>query len=588
MGRRRCYLGLAATLHDPALAIVDQDGTPLFAEATERWVQRKRAFNMPPDPMGRVAEVVRGCCGADPEIVVALTWSRGFHQRLRLLALAETPGARLLLGPLVDRLLARRDHLVWPLGRFRLLAQSMLASLTQAGVNSQWTSAARAVRHYDHHRTHAALCLASPFERAACAVVDGFGEWTSTTGFVYDRGTLVPLRRQRARGSGRRASLGMFYAAICAACGFDPLQGEEWKVMGLAPYGNVDADIYGLVRPLLKVEGLQVVRGCSRAEYARRLDRLRAVSRAPDRPAREAADLARTGQHVFAELMTELLANLHRATACDDLVLAGGCALNSSWNGRVVADTPFRRLFVPSAPADDGAALGAALLAWSDDHPGARPDERVASPYLGSLPSAGTMADLARFGRLAGLRHLPGQVTRVAAELLSRGRIVGWMHGRAEFGPRALGHRSILADPRPPDMKDRINATVKFREEFRPFAPAILHEHGPDYFEDYEESRYMERALVFRSSVRDGVPAVVHVDGTGRLQSVRREWEPRFHELLSHFHELTGVPLLLNTSFNVMGRPIVHSVEDALGAFLTTGLDALVVDDWIVEKGGHA
>ena len=581
---RRYYLGLAATLHDPALAIVDEAGDVVFAESTERWVQRKRAFNMPADLMGRTADLVRAHCGVHADLVVAVSWSGGFLQRLRLLSLAELPGVRSVFGPAIARQLARRDHLVWPLGHYRLLAQSMLSSLTQAGINVQWLSGAAAVRRYDHHRSHAALCLGSPFERAACAVVDGFGEWTSTSCFTYDRGRLTALRKPGVRGSGRRASLGMFYAAVCSACGFDPLQGEEWKVMGLAPYGEVDPDVYRLLRPLLSVDGLEIVRGCSRAEYAQRLDRLRTLTRPPERPSIAAADMARTGQQVFADVMAQLLTNLHRAAPRDSLVLAGGCALNSSWNGRVVEETPFRHLHVPAAPADDGTALGAALLAWSEDHPGAPAGASVADPYLGSVPSADTMSGLARFGQVPGLRRLPGRVARVAAELLARGRIIGWMQGRAEFGPRALGHRSILADPRLPDMKELINERVKFREAFRPFAPAILHEHGDEYFEHYQESRYMERALVFRAHVRDRVPAVVHVDGTGRLQTVRREWAPEFHELVSHFHDVTGVPIVLNTSFNVMGRPIVHSVEDALGAFFTTGLDALVVDDWLIEK----
>jgi carbamoyltransferase len=158
------------------------------------------------------------------------------------------------------------------------------------------------------------------------------------------------------------------------------------------------------------------------------------------------------------------------------------------------------------------------------------------------------------------------------------------VQGRSEFGPRALGNRSILADPRPADIQDRINHTVKFREGFRPFAPSILDEAGPDYFEAYRTSRYMERTLRFRPEVRRLVPGVVHADGTGRLQSVRREWNPRFHGLIEAFRALTGIPLLLNTSLNIMGKPIVHSLEDCLGLFLTTGIDVLVVDDILMEK----
>lgn len=171
-----------------------------------------------------------------------------------------------------------------------------------------------------------------------------------------------------------------------------------------------------------------------------------------------------------------------------------------------------------------------------------------------------------------------------AAEALASGAIVGWVQGRAEFGPRALGNRSILADPRDPAMKDRINALVKFREEYRPFAPAILDRYGDEYFEDYQESPYMERALRFRKEVADRVPAVVHADGTGRVQTVKREWNERFYELIAAFYGLTGIPLVLNTSFNIMGKPIIHSVEDALGLFYTTGMDVLVIEDYLLEK----
>jgi carbamoyltransferase len=264
--------------------------------------------------------------------------------------------------------------------------------------------------------------------------------------------------------------------------------------------------------------------------------------------------------------------------------MGGGCALNSSCNGRIVERTPFRRLHVPCAPADDGCALGAALLAFFEDHPDASPSPLLGSAYLGSSASPRALDNLTRFG---GLRHsrleLPQLVGEVAS-LLEKGRIVGWMRGPAEFGPRALGHRSIFADPRGGDVKDRINGRVKFREEFRPLAPAVLDEHGAEYFERYQSSRYMERTLRFRAERRQEVPGVVHVDGTGRLQSVRREWSPDFHALLQEFYERTGTPLLLNTSLNVMGRPIAHSLEDTLGLFFTTGLDALVIEDVLVEK----
>jgi carbamoyltransferase len=207
------------------------------------------------------------------------------------------------------------------------------------------------------------------------------------------------------------------------------------------------------------------------------------------------------------------------------------------------------------------------------------------SPYLGTMIDIPKLEKILGFG---GIRFKKAAdetaVCREAAELLAEGNIIGWVQGRAEFGPRALGNRSILTDPRPADMKDKINKRVKFREVYRPLAPSILHEFGDEYFEDYQESPYMERTLVFRKEVRDKVPAVVHENGTGRLQTVKAEWNPLYHRLIRSFYEKTGIPLVLNTSFNVMGKPIMHSVEDAITVLYTTGLDYLIIGNYILYK----
>jgi carbamoyltransferase len=205
-------------------------------------------------------------------------------------------------------------------------------------------------------------------------------------------------------------------------------------------------------------------------------------------------------------------------------------------------------------------------------------------PYLGSRLSPESLSMLERFGSGPVVRRSDKGVCREAAQMLARGKIIGWAQGRAELGPRALGNRSILADPRRPEVKDELNERVKFREEFRPFAPSILHELGPQYFENYAESPYMERTLRYRREVMDQVPGVVHVDGTGRLQSVKQEWNSRYYELIREFYELTGVPVVLNTSFNVMGKPIIHSVQDAVSVFMLSGLDAMFLEDMVVEK----
>jgi carbamoyltransferase len=352
-------------------------------------------------------------------------------------------------------------------------------------------------------------------------------------------------------------------------------------VMGLAPYGKKNQRAYDLMQRSLVVKGLRIE---SHPERAVAWTELVKFGRKPDAPSSDAADLAHTVQLFFSDIMSELLPRLYELRISDNLVLGGGCALNSSYNGQVLARTPFRHLHVNSAPADDGNSVGAALLAYQEDHPGERRPKVFQSPYLGSTMSEEVLDNVRRFNPTLRFSTWPNQISKKAAELIAGGAIIGWVQRRAEFGPRALGNRSILADPRPANMKDAINARVKFREEFRPLAPSILHEYGEEYFIDYQESPYMERTLLFREAVRDRVPAVVHVDGSGRLQTVKREWNERYYDLILEFHRITGVPIVLNTSFNVMGKPIVHSVEDAIGVFFTSGLDALIIDDCLIQK----
>ena len=433
--------------------------------------------------------------------------------------------------------------------------------------------------HFPHHDTHATYaCASSPFDEAACLVVDGLGEVSSVAYYHYAKGKLRLLRKNKGL-----ASLGFFYKQLTKFCGFDWVKGEEWKVMGLAPYGRFNEEIAALLRACYWADG-GALRCASKRRLAEQFRKLEPFVRVTGSSPDTVADLAYTGQQVFADIMEELLRWFHQQGVSDHLVVTGGCALNSSFNGTILKRTPFRQLHVPSAPADDGNAIGAALMAWRKDHPEAPLSTTAASPYLGSEYSQETLDHMVRFGGFRKLRHLPGTVHEAAAELLVQGKIIGWFQGRAEFGPRALGNRSILADPRPPEMKDKINELVKFREAYRPFAPSILHEHGSAYFEEYQETRYMERTLKVRPEMARKIPAVVHVDCTGRLQTVKREWNERFHALVSAFHERTGVPVVLNTSFNVMGKPIVHSIEDALATFYTSGLGALVIGDYLIEK----
>jgi carbamoyltransferase len=577
---RRFYVGLAATYHDPAIAIVDDAGRALFAEACERPLQDKRAFNAPADHLIHAPQLIRKYCPPDAEIVVAVSWGKGYVYAMR--AITDVTGwiSRFVDGP-IDQ------TYTWPWPTMETQMTGLTASITMAGQNlrgSRRVSNNVTIRHYDHHLCHAATaCYTGPFDHAACAIIDGHGGKDSCAFYEYKNGRLKNVKS--AADGVDMGSLGQFYSVLCALCGFDSVEGEEWKVMGLASYGKFSPEWYARLEPLLRVRGMSLMQ-MSGTRYLSTLDRLRKLARQPGQPALEIADLAYTGQHRFAEIMTHLLCGLARKGISDNLFLGGGCALNSSWNGRITRETPFKNLHVPMAPGDDGNALGAAWLAYFEDNPSARPTPGLHTPYLGSQLSATSIDHLAQFNG-SRIRRFPNGPHERVAELLAEGRIVGWARGAAEFGPRALGNRSILADPRDPQMMHKVNENVKFREEFRPFAPAILEEFGPEWFEDFQPSPYMDRTLHFRPGMRHRVPAVVHVDGTGRLQSVSRNGAPDFYRLIDAFHRRTGIPMLLNTSFNVMGKPIIHSVQDAVSVFYTTGLDVLVVEDVVIEKPRH-
>ncbi len=575
---RRFYIGLGVTYHDPAIAIVDESGEVLFAEAIERCLQYKRGLNCPPDSLSHILKWLEDYCDPDAEWVLAFNW---LHKRpwyepaSRWLGYFSPKG---LIAP------GYRDFstLLEKYKLFHMLA-CQNASLPLGGVNlvrrvtEHYPGVRLDFRHFDHHLCHAALaCGSSPFEEAACMIIDSFGERGSLAAYRYHRGWLSRVCVPKGI-----ASLGFFYMLLTELCGFDWLAGEEWKVMGLAAYGQLDQELYALMQSMMWVEGLELRQDLQAIE--RGLVRLRQLGHHPGDAAEAMADLAHTGQRYFSDLVIELCNALHLACPSQHLVLGGGCALNSACNGHLLEHTPFFQLHVPSAPADDGTALGAAWLAWHQDHPGQRYPAGLLSPYLGSGIDAPRLQALLRHGGLD-TEHHPGDLCPVVAQALMSGKLVGWMQGQAEFGPRALGNRSILADPRDPSMKDRINAQVKFRESFRPFAPAILDNHGPQYCHDYQSSPYMERALIFKTDAAKKVPAVVHVDGTGRVQSVRRDWNPGFYELLQCFHHLSGVPVLLNTSLNRMGKPIVQSVEDAVALFMTSGLDLLVIEDYVFRK----
>lgn len=576
------YIGLSITYHDPALAIVDSGGEVLFAEATERYMQNKRALNCEADPLLRVKDLLEQYCPAPDQIVIAINWRKKRPLYENVVAALGCLRASGLLKQGIKRLNS-------PLRNYQLhhMIASQRNNIASAGINlvriiaEHYPDCSILFADYHHHLTHAAsACFSSPFDESACAVIDSFGENGSMGFYHFKNQQLSCLYESRGTGS-----LGFYYMKVTELCGFDWLKGEEWKVMGLAPYGKLDQQLYDTLKNTISVQGFACQHQSEHLFSS--LDSLEICKRQQKNSIELAADLAHTGQYFFAELMTKLLQHLQLETGCKNLVLGGGCALNSVFNGKITERTDFEQVFIPSAPADDGTALGAAWLAVNDDQfdtVGMRSSRKLLSPYLGSTISNSEVSRLIKYNRALDIQYLPGKICQVTAELLAEGQLIGWIQGRAEYGPRALGNRSILADPRQIEMKDKINQEVKFREDFRPFAPSILHEHADKYFEDYQESPYMDKTLKIREEMREQVAAVCHVDGTGRLQTVKAEWNLRFYSLINSFYQQTQVPILLNTSFNIMGKPMVHTLEDAISVLLTTGLDSLVVNDYLICK----
>lgn len=445
-----------------------------------------------------------------------------------------------------------------------------------------------------HHLAHAASAFyQSGFHEALVLVSDGMGEVDSmsiysVTGNKFDLLAKVPAFH----------SLGVLYSVFTLYFGFD-FNMDEYKVMGLAPFGDrrkYFSQVMDLIR--LKEDGTYAIpifgRNTTVEERETHAGVLGALAerfgppRAPDgEMTQRFKDLAAAVQSVFQAVQLHVLKHFSVKTGLKDLCMAGGSALNCTNNGVVRRSRLFSSVFVQPAAGDDGSALGAALYVQHQRE--ARTiSPRIAAPLWGPAYERDEIQET-----LAARKDVQAQsydalpaLARAAAARLAQGQIIGWFQGRMEFGPRALGSRSILADPRPADMRSRVNMLIKKREGFRPFAPAVAAERAAEYFEvdagDEVTFAHMLFVVPVRPSFRDKLPAITHVDGTARVQTVTPATNPRFYELLSAFGELSGMPILLNTSFNVKGQPIVCSPTEAIDTFLSAGLDALVLGDFIV------
>jgi len=568
--------------HGDASACLLVDGRLVAAAEEERFRRVKHWAGFP-------SEAVRFClaeAGLEPSELghVAVNRDPSAHRLRKILfALRRRPD----LSAVVDRL---RNH-----ARVR----STLGALAEALEVDP--DSIRAQGHaVEHHRAHlASAFLCSPFETAAVASVDGFGDFSSAM-WGHGEGTRITVDERVSFPH----SLGLFYLALTQYLGF-PRYGDEYKVMGLAAYGEprYAEQVGQLVRPASRGRfelALDFFRhhtgGASMTweggepaverAYSERLVELLGPERAPDEPLTQRhRDLAASVQAVYEQAFFRLLDHLMTTTGESRLALAGGCAMNSLANGRILERTDFREVFVQPAAGDAGGALGAALYVWTNVLGGAR-DVRLETAALGprfddaSIRAAVEAvrpeleAEGIREERFDSERDL---VEAVAADL-DEGCVVGWFHGRMEWGPRALGNRSILADPRRPDVQELLNAKIKLREGFRPFAPSILAERAGEWFEHDAPVPFMGQVFPIRPERRARIPAVTHVDGTGRLQTVTYAANPRYHLLLQAFERRTGVPILVNTSFNE-NEPIVCTPAQAIDCFLRTRMDVLVLED---------
>jgi len=434
------------------------------------------------------------------------------------------------------------------------------------------------MRFVDHHLAHAISAYAySGFDEAAVVVMDGRGAWEATTIWRGHDGKLQPVLMIPFPNS-----VGYFYSAFTEFLGFQP-NSDEWKVMGLAPYGKPGVDLspfIDLKTAPYRVHTKQLIaNGATR--FASMKELLGPARIAESEINERHKDIAYAVQDACEIAMLSVVRMAIEKTGCRNICLAGGVALNSKANGKIAASGLVERMFVQPAASDDGVALGAALAPYLDDN-GKLPNKQMRHGYWGPSFDDGTIESALRTYKLRYTRLT--DPASAAAELLSQGKILGWFQGRMEFGPRALGSRSILADPRDPEMNAKVNNAVKFREWWRPFAPSLKKEAAGEYLESAADSPFMILTAQVRAEKRAVIPSVTHVDGSARPQTVEKEINPLYWRLIDEFEKRTGVPVIMNTSFNLRGEAIVQTPTDAIRTFFSSGMDALVIGSFLVEK----
>jgi carbamoyltransferase len=590
-------LGVSCYYHDAAAALL-KDGVLTAAAEEERFSRVKHDYGFPKNAI-RFCLDQGGIRGRDLDYVVFFEKPFRKFDRILMTTLQTYPQSWKVF---------RESMISWMVDK--LWVGTTLQ--TELGVSKE------KVLFCEHHLSHAASAyLCSPFDEAAILAVDGVGEWVTAT-YGVGRGSDIRLLKQIEFPH----SIGLLYSAFTAFLGFEVNEGE-YKVMGMAPYGvpryvdkvwklvqqntdgsfSLDMDyfcfhystdqtynqkfvkLFGEPRPsnlqfFTAETGFPKYFGVPPGNYSE-LCKLN----------QHYADVAASIQQVTEELLLGMANNLYRETGIKRLCIAGGVGLNSVANTRILKETPFEHLFVQPAAGDGGGALGAALWAYNCLF-GKPRNFTMQHAYWGRNNSDAEISDFLRQNGIP-FRCFENddELFDCVVERLIQGKVIGWSQGRFEWGPRALGNRSILADPRNPDMKDIVNAKIKFREPYRPFAPSVLSECAEKYFDlpqakCHHPARYMLFVVPVRESQRSTLPAITHVDGTARLQTVFRDQSPRYYRLIEHFGQATGVPVVLNTSFNLKGEPIVNTTANAFDTFSKSEMDSLGLENFLVEKTG--
>jgi carbamoyltransferase len=588
-------LGISCYYHDAA-AVLLRDGHLIAAAEEERFSRIKHDYGFPKQAIKFCLEQ-GGITGADLDYVVFFEKPFRKLDRILMTTLQTYPKSWKVF---------RESMITW------MLDKLWVGSTLQAELGVPKSK----VLFSEHHLSHAASAfLCSPFEEAAILTVDGVGEWVTAT-YGVGKGNQIKLNKQIEFPH----SIGLLYSAFTAFLGFEVNEGE-YKVMGMAPYGEpryVDK-VWKLIQQnrdgsfALDMDYFCFHHSTDRT-YSRKFVTLFGDPRDTklnfftkgtgypkyfgDKPSnyeelcrlnQHYADIAASIQKVTEELLIGMARNVHQQTGLKKLCIAGGVGLNSVANSRILRETPFEELYIQPAAGDGGGALGAALWAYNTLL-GKPRNFSMDHAYWGRQNSDNEIGDFLRANNIPYHQmNSDDQLYDRVVERLTSGKVIGWSQGRFEWGPRALGSRSILADPRNEEMKDIVNSKIKFREPYRPFAPSVLAECAEKYFElpdaiHQSPARFMLYVVPVRPEQQQTLPAITHVDGTGRLQTVFREQSPRYYGLIERFGQATGVPVVLNTSFNLKGEPVVNTPANAFSTFSKSEMDTLVLENFVIEK----